>query len=88
MRAQERIKELERAGATQREMEQAHLDMAYEDFMREYEYPKSQMSWLSGILSGVPGGMQQYTKTPAPSLTSQALGLGIGAAGLNKLMGD
>ena len=84
-RAQERIKDLERAGASQREMEQSRLDLAYEDFMREFQYPKTQMNWLSGMLTGVPSGMMQHTRSPTPGLASQALGLGIGAAGLQRL---
>ena len=84
-RAQERIKDLERSGASQREMEQSKLDLAYEDFMREFQYPKTQMNWLSGMLTGVPSGMMQHTRSPTPGLASQALGLGIGAAGLQRL---
>ena len=84
-RAIQRTEELEKSGVMQREMGQRGLDLDYEDFMRQANYPKAQMSWLSGILSGVPGGMQTYTKSPGPSLGSQLLGLGIGAAGLQQL---
>ena len=84
-RAVQRVEELEKAGLMQRDMEQSRLDLDYEDFMRQANYPKAQMSWLSGMLSGVPGGMQTYTQSPGPSLGSQLLGLGIGAAGLKQL---
>tara|TARA_Y100000310_G_scaffold314984_1_gene365010 strand:- start:69 stop:1016 length:948 start_codon:yes stop_codon:yes gene_type:complete len=85
-RALQRIKELEQAGVSQQQMDQAHMDLAYEDMIREYEFPKSQMNWLSGILSGVPGQMMQYTRKPGASPASQALAYGVGGAALQNLM--
>ncbi|MBF86085.1 MAG: hypothetical protein CL489_16655 [Acidobacteria bacterium] len=81
----QRIEELELGGQQQRAMEQAKQDLHYEDFMRQQNYNKSQYGWLAGIMQGVPTGMQGYTRSPGPSIASQAMGLGIGAAGLQQL---
>ena len=86
-RALERIRELERSGVSQREMEQARKDLAYEDFLRQERWPQTQMNWLQGIVSGVPGGMETYSKSPGPDTIAQLLGLGVGAAGLKGLLG-
>lgn len=86
-RGLERIRELERAGVSQREMGQAHRDLAYEDFLRQERWPQTQMNWLQGILSGIPGQMGTYTKSPGPSTVAQLLGLGVGSAGLGNLLG-
>lgn len=84
-RAIQRTEELEMGGERQRAMEQAKQDLHYEDFMRQQNYNKSQYGWMAGILQGVPTGMQGYTRSPGPSIASQAMGLGIGAAGLQQL---
>tara|TARA_B100000586_G_scaffold101276_1_gene72438 strand:+ start:1902 stop:2945 length:1044 start_codon:yes stop_codon:yes gene_type:complete len=85
-RGLERIRELERAGVTQREMDQSRMDLAYEDFLRQERWPQSQMNWLQGILAGVPGNMEQYSKSPGPNTIAQLMGLGVGAAGLHNLL--
>jgi len=85
-RSQQRIRDMEMAGATQREMNQAHMDLARDDFYRQENFAKNQMTWLSGLLGGVPGGMQTETRSPGPTLISQLAGAGIGAAGLAQLM--
>lgn len=40
-------------GATQREMQQANLNLAYQDFLRQQGYPAEQVGFLSKVLSGV-----------------------------------
>jgi hypothetical protein len=34
-------------------MRQAHLDLAYKDFLEQRDYPKEQVQFLSNVLSGV-----------------------------------
>lgn len=87
-REQALTNELDRSGAIGREIEQREYDLAYKDFAEERDYPKDQMNWLSGILSGVPTqqlGSQTLT-APQPGLASQLIGLGLGATAINKLM--
>lgn len=78
------INELDRAGAIQRGMQQQELDLGYNDFTTEQMWPAQQMSWLAGILSGVPnaqlGGIQ--TQGGQPGIGAQIAGFGLGAAGL------
>jgi len=64
------------AGAERYRLEQAKKDLAFDEYMREFNYPQEQMSWLSGIMSGVPTQANAYVRTPGPS----GLQSGIGAA--------
>lgn len=78
---------LERAGATKKEMAQKELDMAYNDFTTERDWPMRNMSYLSTILSGVPNqnlGISTTTQAQ-PGLLSQLSSLGLGAAALQQL---
>ena len=40
-------------GAKERAMQQANLDLAYQDFLRQEGYPKEQVKFLADVLSGV-----------------------------------
>lgn len=40
-------------GAKERAMQQANLDLAYQDFLRQQGYPAEQVKFLSNVLSGV-----------------------------------
>jgi hypothetical protein len=40
-------------GTKERAMQQANLDLAYQDFLRQEGYPKEQIKFLSDVLSGV-----------------------------------
>lgn len=52
-------------GAKERAMQQANLDLAYQDFLRQEAYPKEQVKFLSDVLSGV-----QIPKTTIETSTS------------------
>lgn len=80
---------LERAGATQRELDQRNLDLAYSDFTQERDWPMRNMSFLAGILGGVPSNQyaQTTTTTAQPGLASQLAALGLGAAALQQGFG-
>lgn len=84
------ISELERSGAVQREMAQRELDLAYNDFSQEQNYPMQNMSFLSSVLSGVPNAQLagQTTFAAQPGLASQLASLGLGAAGISQLFGN
>jgi len=87
-RALTRIAELERSGATQREMTQREMDLAYQDFLNERDFPMQRMQFLSSILSGVPNAQLagQQASSPQPGLISQLASLGLGAAGISQLV--
>ena len=82
--------DLARLGAQQQvaampqEMQQRQLDLAYQDFLRQRDYPMEQLQQYSSLLRGVPvtPASTQTTYAPPPSMFSQIAGAGLGAAGL------
>ena len=76
---------LETIGRDIRAEDQARLDLAYEDFLRQRDYPITQYERMAGILRGVPvtpNVEQQRFASYNP--IQQALGAGISALGLYK----
>ena len=76
---------LESVGRDIRAEDQARLDLAYEDFQRQRDYPIQQYERMAGILRGVPvtpNVEQQRMVSYNP--IQQALGAGISALGLYK----
>jgi len=76
---------LQGIGGLQRGLGQEALDIAYTDFLKEREYPKEQLGFVSSIIQGAPYG-KQITETmpgqkPAPFL-SQLLGMGMQGANI------
>jgi hypothetical protein len=76
-------------GAKEREMSQANLNLAYEDFLKQEGYPKEQIKFLADVLSGIrlpQTTISKETGTPAqpgePSLISKFISGGKGAADL------
>lgn len=80
---------LETLGRDIRGEDQARLDLAYQDFLRQQDYPISQYERYAGILSGVPTGNLDRTTTQYASYNpiQQALGAGISALGLYRGLG-
>lgn len=70
--------------AQQQALNQQYLDTAYQDFLRQRDYPMEQMQQYSGLLRGVPVTPNSTTTTYAPnaSLGSQLVSGGLGAAAL------
>ena len=75
-------------GAIQQAQTQTGYDTAYSDFVNQRDYNRQNLNWLSGILRGVPVSANTSTTgyTAPPSTVSQIAGLGLGAAGLSKLI--
>lgn len=64
---------LNTVGQQQQEQQQKNLDLAYQDFTTQRDYPKNTLDWYSGILRGQPntGGqanLNYNTSTPASPL--------------------
>ena len=78
---------LQGIGGLQRGQDQAAIDIAYTDFLREQERPKEQLGFVSDIIRGAPFGQRTTSvgqtpgQRPAPFL-SQLLGLGGQAANI------
>jgi hypothetical protein len=72
--------------AQQQAIQQQRLDMAYQDFMRQRDYPMEQLQQYSSLLRGVPVTPSSTTSTygQQPGIGQQLLGTGLGAASIYK----
>jgi hypothetical protein len=76
---------LEQVGKDIQAQQQAGLDIAYEDFVRQRDYPREQLQFYSSILRGVPvQPSTETTKFQSYNPVQQLLGTGISALGLYK----
>ena len=75
---------------TQGQNQQA-LDLAYQNFQQQVQYPKDQLNFLSGILSGDPNAdarlAQTSTMVDQPGFFEQALGWGAQGLGVASSLG-
>ena len=74
-------------GQKEREMQQANLNLAYQDFLKQEQYPKEQIKFLADIVSGVnlpQTTVQQTTETQGqpggPSAIEKFISGGTGAS--------
>ena len=84
----DRISALGSVGQQQRAMDQASLDMGYQDFLRQQGYGQQQLGMLGGLLQGVPVQPEQNISTyqQQPGLFQTAVGAGLSGLGLYKGM--
>lgn len=77
-------------GAMQQAQQQQGLDIAYQDFQNQRNYPYKQLGYMSDLLRGTPTGSSSVTNmyAPPPNVAGQIAGLGIGAMGLSKFMAE
>ena len=71
--------------AAQRQaLDQQKLDMAYQDFLRERDYPLEMLQQYSSLLRGVPVevGSTKTTYAQQPGIAQQLLGTGLSAASI------
>ena len=75
-------------GAQQQAQAQRPLDMAYQDFLNQQNYPYKQLGFMSDMIRGLPLGQQSTAQMyQAPPSALQTVGaLGLGAYGVNQLM--
>ena len=91
MARQGNIQAIEALGTVGKQLdlrEQAQLDLAYEDFLRQQGYGRDQLNFLSGILRGMPAQMgltEQRMLQNNP--LQQAMGAGLGAVSLMRALG-
>jgi hypothetical protein len=83
-----RIQALQGIGMQQRAMRQAGLDMGYEDFQRQRQYPQQQLSFYNAMLQGLPmpQTQTQMNYSQQPGLFQSLASLGLGGLGLYKGM--
>ena len=84
----QRIAALQGIGQQQRAMQQASMDMGYQDFLRQQGYSQQQLGFLAGLLRGVPVTPQQNISTyqQQPGLFQTAVGAGLQGLGLYRGM--
>ena len=85
----ERLKAQSASAGESQAMEQERLNQAYQQFMDQQNYQKSQLDYLSQILRGNAAalGTTQTQYAPAPSLASQLGGVGLAGLGLYNILG-
>ena len=81
---QEGISGLTQAGAMGQQQLQKGMDIAYQDFLRQQQFPYTQAATLGNLLTGVPASQMAsvYSQQPGPSMAQQIAGLGMAGAGL------
>jgi hypothetical protein len=74
-------------GAQQQQQAQRPLDLAYQDFQNQQNYPYKQLGFMSDLLRGTPTGSSSTVNMyqPGPSGLQSLAGLGMGAYGLSKM---
>lgn len=77
------INALYNAGQSQQAYQQQGLDIGYQDFLNQQQYPYQQLNYMSGILNGfnVPPTTTQTISTPNNPVT-QLVGAGLGLSGI------
>lgn len=84
--AYRRMQQIMGLGSLRQEQAQKGLDLAYQDFLRQRDYPKQMLSDYASLVYGVPkpSDITTTASTPAASLSSQLLGAIPAAYGLYK----
>jgi len=83
----QRLQALERAGTLRQAENQRLMDMRYQDFLRQKDYPYKQLGFYSSMVRGLQP-ISPYSKYQAPpSPFQQALSLGLAGLGASKLFG-
>jgi hypothetical protein len=74
----------QQTAAQNQALQQQYLDMAYQDFLRQRDYPLEMLQQYSSLLRGVPVTPSTTTTTyaPSPGIAQQLMGTGLGAASI------
>jgi hypothetical protein len=77
-------------GGQMQQQAQRPLDMAYQDFQNQQNYPYKQLGFMSDLIRGLPLGQQSTSSVyEAPGSTmGQLAGLGLGAYGISRMMAE
>jgi hypothetical protein len=78
----------QQVGAVQQAQAQQGLDLAYQDFLKQRNYPYQQLAFMSDMTRGIPlSQAAQQVYTAPPSTASQLGGLGMSALGIYGMSG-
>lgn len=80
---------LSQAGLQGQQQLQRGMDIAYQDFLRQQQFPYTQAATLGNLLSGVPAAQMTtaYSQQPGPSMAQQLAGLGMAGLGTAAQLG-
>ena len=69
-------------------MDQANLDLAYQDYLNQRDFDRRQLQFMAGLLQGVPVTPQSevYQYQAPGSFGGQMAGAGLGALGAYKML--
>jgi hypothetical protein len=80
--------DMQRAGAVQQAQQQQGLDVKYQDFLKQQNYPYQQLAFASDMARGLPLSQSASSIYQAPpNAMSQAGGLGMSALGIYGMSG-
>ena len=81
---QQGIQGLTQAGGMGQQQLQKGMDIAYQDFLKQQQFPYTQAATLGNLLSGVPAAQMvtAYSQQPGPSMAQQIAGVGMAGAGM------
>jgi hypothetical protein len=80
--------EQQKVGAVQQAQGQQGLDLAYQDFLKQKNYPYTQLGFMSDMLRGLPLSQSaQQIYTAPPNVASQLGGLGMAGLGIYGMSG-
>jgi len=78
----------QQVGAIQQAQAQQGLDLGYQDFLKQRNYPYQQLAFMSDMARGIPLSQSaQQIYTAPPSAVSQLGGLGMSALGIYGMSG-
>lgn len=81
-----RLNMQQQTAAQEQALRQQKYDLAYQDFLRQRDYPLEQLQQYSSLLRGVPvtPSSTATTYAPTPGIGSQIMGTGLAALGAYK----
>jgi hypothetical protein len=83
-----RLQAQQQAAAMPRTLEQQQLDMQYQDFLRQRDYPMEQLGFLSSVIRGIPfTPSSAQTTYRAPTDPMSYLGAGLGNIAARSIVG-
>jgi len=78
----------QQVGAVQQAQAQQALDLAYQDYLKQRNYPYQQLAFMSDMLRGLPLSQSaQQIYTAPPNVASQLGGLGMAGLGIYGMSG-
>ena len=85
--ATSRLRNLQNIGEQQRALQQASMDIGYQDFLRQQGYPQQQLGFYENILKGTYSRPDTTVSTfnQRPGIFAGLTGLGLQAAGLGRM---